>query len=161
MRWGCYRVAGGIGEDWNGRGSGKFLPLLPLGMIVLSLARASLMRWAVKTWVTCKYSNEFGEVLVPEDIALGCRSSICLQCWVIGVSQYPPISHHQLLPEIAPTAYLQVWESLSVLQLLLSWTAQIFVLQELCEAGRNPPPSPAVKVLICLSWEKPNLFMLG
>lgn len=86
-------VAGGIGEGWNGRGSMKFLLLLPLGMIVLSLVRASLMKGAVKTWVTCKYSNKFGG-FSPWGHCLGCRSSICLQSWVIwvrchNIPQYP------------------------------------------------------------------------
>jgi len=33
-----------------------------------------------------------------------------------------------------------------------------FVLQELCELGRNPMPGMAVKVLIYISWEKPDWF---
>lgn len=36
-----------------------------------------------------------------------------------------------------------------------------FVLRELCEARRNPTLGTAVKVLICIPWEKPNLFILG
>lgn len=38
----------------------KFLLLLPLGMIVLSLARAPLMKGAVKTWVTVSVVIGFG-----------------------------------------------------------------------------------------------------
>lgn len=58
---------------------------------------------------------------------------ICLQSWVIGCHNIPPISHCQLLPENAPTeCSLWVWKShCQCSSCLFPELLRIFVLQEL------------------------------
>lgn len=68
----------------------KFLLLLPLGMIVPSLAKASLMKGAVKTWVTCKCSNKFGFFLSLRALLWGADLYAFSPESFGKVSKYPP-----------------------------------------------------------------------
>lgn len=157
MRWGCYR--GGRwnrwGLKWKRQDWNSFYCSL-LGWLC----------WACQEHPWWKEQSKHGSP-VSVVIILGGFSpwGLCLQSWVVWVRCHniPPISHGQLLPENAPTeCSVWVWKSHSQCSsCLFPELLWIFVLQELCEAGRNPPPSTAVKVLICLSQEKPSLFILG
>lgn len=140
----------------------KFLLLLPLGMIVLSLARAPLMKGAVKTWGTVSVVICLGGCC-----PWGHCSGVQIFCTPSVLSHLGEVS--QFLPRcpitscslrLQPALTVGVKSHCQCSSCLFPELLSIFVLQELCEAGRNPPPSTAVKVLICLSQEKPKLFIL-
>lgn len=138
-------------------------------MIVLSLAGdfqnpQGEELWA--TWVSCsegKYINK--GVLSPRSLFRGAD----LQSWVLFVGWHNiPLGSLPPWERVCAHRLLRVGEGPSLVpQLLRGWKC-------LCprpaghaafcgssQVRRSPAPGAAVKVLICIPWEKLNLFVFG